>query len=63
MVKKEIGLTPNKYILEVRLNKARQLFESDECINLSEITSQVGFSTNWYFRKLYVERFGVEWGL
>ncbi len=62
-VKKEIGLTPNKFILEIRLNKARQLYESGECMNLSEVATQVGFSTIWYFRKLYLERFGVEWGI
>lgn len=62
-VKKEIGLTPNKFILEIRLNKARQLYESRECLNLNEVASKVGFSTAWYFQKLYTERFGTAWGL
>ncbi|GLR15998.1 hypothetical protein GCM10007940_06130 [Portibacter lacus] len=62
VVKKEIGITPNKYIIEVKLNKARQLYETGKCENLEEVIAHVGISTPWYFRKLYLERFGVEWG-
>jgi signal transduction histidine kinase/DNA-binding response OmpR family regulator/ligand-binding sensor domain-containing protein len=52
------GMTPNQYIVEIRLNKARQLLESRQFETVSEVCYAVGFKTPHYFSKLMKERFG-----
>ncbi len=52
------GMTPNQYITEIRLNKARQLLESRQFETIAEVCYAVGFKTPHYFSKLMKERFG-----
>jgi AraC-like DNA-binding protein len=51
-------MTPNQYITEIRLNKARQLLESRQFETVAEVCYAVGFKTPHYFSKLMKERFG-----
>jgi len=52
------GMTPNQYLTEVRLNRARYLIETGAFQTISEVCYAVGFKTPHYFSKLMKERFG-----
>jgi len=52
------GMTPNQYITEIRLNKARQILESRSFETISEVCYAVGMKTPYYFGKLMKDRFG-----
>jgi AraC-like DNA-binding protein len=57
-IKTLTGLTPNKYIREIKLQHARTLLESKKYVTVSEVSQAVGFSKTEYFSQLYKERFG-----
>lgn len=57
-IKTLTGLTPNKYIREIKLQHARTLLESRKYVTVSEVSQAVGFSKTEYFSQLYKERFG-----
>ena len=57
-VKQYTGLTPNKYIIEAKLQKARELLEQFPDLSVKEVSYRVGFLKTTYFSKLFVERFG-----
>ena len=52
------GLTVNKYMQQVKLEKARELLESSDH-NISEIVNMIGFSNRSYFAKIFKEKYGV----
>lgn len=53
------GLTPNGFILNVRLKRAGQLLEEPGEKTISEISYEVGFNTPSYFIKRFKELYGV----
>ena len=57
-IKAHTGLTPNKYIIEVRLQKARILLEESPELTVKEVSYKIGFLKTAYFSKLFIERFG-----
>ena len=57
-IKNLTGLTPNKYIREIKLQKARTLLEERACSTVSEVSYAVGFNKSDYFSKVFQERFG-----
>lgn len=57
-IKQLTGLSPNKYIQEVRLQTARQLLENQECSTVKEACYSVGFKKVRYFSELFNKRFG-----
>lgn len=57
-IKRITGLSPNKYIREIKLAHARQMLESGEVGTVAEAAYAVGFDTPHYFTRLYEERFG-----
>jgi len=57
-VKQITGLTPNKYIQELRLQLGRAYLEKGAYKTISEVTVAVGFKSSRYFSKLFRERFG-----
>ena len=59
MTKQETGLTPNQFVQEIRLQKARQLLESKEKLSIKEITFAVGLQKPSYFSFLFKKRFGI----
>jgi len=52
------GLTPNKYLREIKLQVAREILEQGEAQTVSEVCYAVGFDTPKYFSKLFEARFG-----
>jgi DNA-binding response OmpR family regulator/nitrogen-specific signal transduction histidine kinase len=54
------GMSPNQYLTEIRLNRARYLMETRAFGTMAEVCYAVGFKTPHYFSKLMKERFGGE---
>jgi len=57
-IKRLTGLTPNQYIQEVRLQKARHLLQHRAYNTLAEVAYAVGFDTPSYFTKVFEQHFG-----
>lgn len=58
MFKKEIGISPKKYLMNLKINKAKKLLrESDDPINL--IASSVGFTDALSFSKFFKKEQGI----
>lgn len=57
-IKELTGLSPNKYLKEVRLQTARMMLENQECSTVKEACYSVGFRKVSYFSKQYQKRFG-----
>jgi len=57
-MKLETGLTPNLFVREIRLLKARTLLETAACSSVQEVCRTVGFQKTAYFSQLFKARFG-----
>lgn len=57
-IKSLTGLTTKKYILEIKLQKARHLFENKAFGTIAEVSYACGFNTPGYFTTLYKKHFG-----
>lgn len=57
-VKQLTGITPNEYIQEVRLTKARQLLETGDSRSVKEASYSVGVKDVKYFSEQFKKRFG-----
>lgn len=57
-IKNITGMTPNDYILQVKLNKSIVLM-SDHMLTIGEIAYELGFSSPAYFSKCFKKQFGV----
>ena len=55
--KEETGVTLNRFIREVRMNKAKELLENTNK-KISQIAKEVGFSNSSYFCRSFREFFG-----
>lgn len=53
-----IGVSPNSFIKEYRLNKALKLLNNQKG-NISEIAFETGFNSPTYFSKCFKEAFGI----
>ena len=58
MFKKSTGITPHRYLVEYRINRAKQML-SQEKSTVTEIAKKCGFGTPSYFVKLFREVLGV----
>lgn len=52
------GQTPNNFIKDIRLKYAAKLLATNK-LNVSEVADRVGFKDPKYFRKCFIEKFGV----
>lgn len=57
-IKRLTGLTPNKYLQELRLSQAREFILSNEYRSISEVAYQVGFKDPAAFSRSFRKRFG-----
>lgn len=58
-LKQLTGMTPNKYLQEIRLQTARDYLSEGKYSTIKEIAAAVGFTTTRYFSQLFKQRFGV----
>lgn len=57
LFKEETGVTLNRFIKEIRMEKARELLESTT-MKVTDIAASVGFSNSSYFTRSFREYFG-----
>lgn len=57
--KSEIGDTPIRYLINIRLEKAKSLLESDSTGSIQEIAALVGYDDAYHFSKLFKKHYGV----
>ncbi len=57
--KSEIGDTPIRYLINIRLEKAKMLLESGNNSSIQEIAAMVGYDDAYHFSKLFKKRYGV----
>jgi AraC-like DNA-binding protein len=53
------GDTPIRYLINIRLDKAKELLETSPDLNVREIADKVGYDDAYHFSKLFKKRFGV----
>ncbi len=58
-VKTLTNMTPNQYIQELRLDKAKAILEEGNVKTVKEVSYSVGMNHPNYFSKLFKERFGI----
>ena len=58
-VKTLTNMTPNQYIQELRLDKAKSILEEGSLKTVKEVSYSVGMNHPNYFSKLFKERFGI----
>lgn len=59
-LKKLTGLTPNHYLREIRLQKAKDLLIEGQFTTVKEVAFNVGFNNVPYFSNLFFQHFGVK---
>lgn len=57
--KSEIGDTPIRYLINIRLEKAKALLESNNSGSIQEIAAMVGYDDAYHFSKLFKKHFGI----
>lgn len=56
--KRHIGITPHQYILQCRIEAAKQLLERNE-LSISEIAVRTGFSDQSHLTRYFKQKFGI----
>lgn len=60
LLKQYTGLSPVKFILELRLQKAYRLLKDKKYYTLAEVKYDIGISSTAYFNTKFKERFGIK---
>jgi len=58
-VKDATGLTPNKYILNLRIRKGRLMLQENPELNISEVALNLGYDKTSYFSTLFKNIYGM----
>ncbi|MCD8263845.1 MAG: helix-turn-helix domain-containing protein [Tannerellaceae bacterium] len=58
-IKNITGMTPNDYILHIKMNKSRILLTQNANLMIAEIGYLLGFSNLAYFSKCFKKQFGI----
>lgn len=56
--KSEIGDTPIHYLINIRMERAKELLESGFAGSVQEVAAQVGYDDVYHFSKLFKKRYG-----
>jgi two-component system, response regulator YesN len=57
--KRDLGCSMVEYLMNLRMRKAKELMDSSNAVNVSEVAFRVGYSDPFYFSKLFKKEFGV----
>lgn len=57
--KKETGDTPIRHLINIRLEKAKELLEGGYAGSVQEVAAMVGYDDAYHFSKLYKKRYGI----
>ncbi len=58
-IKEITGMTPNDYLLYLKMNKASQLLDEKNKLTIAEVAYKLGFSNPAYFSKCFKKQFGI----
>lgn len=58
-IKQLTGITPNQFLRDIKLEKAKALLESGTITTVAEASFSVGFEKPDYFSRLFKEKYGV----
>lgn len=57
--KTETGDTPINYLIELRMERAREILESGQAGSIQNVAAQVGYEDAYHFSKLFKKHFGI----
>lgn len=57
--KSETGDTPIRYLIDIRLDRAKELLEMGKIESIQTVAASVGYDDAYHFSKLFKKRFGV----
>lgn len=57
--KAETGETPIHFLIEIRMEKARELLLSEPALSIQEVAARVGYDDAYHFSKLFKKKFGI----
>ena len=57
--KSETGASPIRHLINIRLEKAKELLEKGEYSSIQEVANAVGYEDAYHFSKLFKKRYGV----
>lgn len=57
--KSETGEAPIRHLINIRLDKAKEILESKKELSIQEVAALVGYDDAYHFSKLFKKRFGV----
>lgn len=57
--KSETGSTPIRHLIDIRLERARELLESNSKASIQEVAASVGYDDAYHFSKLFKKRYGI----
>lgn len=52
-------MTPNDYLLSLKMNKGKQLIDEQFQLTIAEIAYKLGFVNPAYFSKCFKKQFGI----
>lgn len=55
----EIGTTPSKYLVELRISLAKRLLLQESFVSIRDVAAKCGFSDSFYFSTLFRKRTGL----
>jgi len=58
LFKEHFGISPKQYVIDVRLQRARQLL-TEGSISLAQISESCGFTNQYHFSRIFKERVGL----
>ena len=57
--KEKTGDSPINYLIRIRLEKAKEMLDSDSTKSIREIAQKVGYEDMYHFSKLFKRHFGI----
>lgn len=57
--KEETGESPIKYLIQIRMEKAREILEDEDCGSIRDVSMAVGYEDVYYFSKLFKKYYGM----
>lgn len=57
--KSETGDTPIRHLINIRLERAKEILEKGECNSIQEVAAKAGYEDAYHFSKLFKKKYNV----
>ena len=57
--KEETGESPIRYLIQIRLEKAKEILEDEACGSIRDVATEGGYEDVYYFSKLFKKYYGI----